>query len=112
MNAVTAVRVRQPGGGARLVEYKPWPHPNASLIGHASVDFSGWIVCEIPIFKRADGSISAGSPSAAKIDSEGRQRILPNGKRDWWAVVRFEGDGRERWNRAVLGALADAGIVP
>jgi hypothetical protein len=104
--------VRPAGAGGRLIGCRPWPHPNASLRGHCDIDFGGWVVCEIPIFRRGDGSISAGSPSAAKVDAEGRQRVLPNCKRDWWSVIKFEGDGRQRWERAILGALMAAEIEP
>lgn len=109
--SATALRVRQPGSGARLVEYKPWPYQNPSLIGHATVDFSGWLVHRIPIFRRGDGTLSAGGPNAAEVDREGQQKEHA-GKRQWWKVVTFEGDGSERWNRAVLGALDAAGVVP
>jgi hypothetical protein len=103
---------RQPGSRARLVKYEPWSLPNASLIGHASIDFSGWVVARIPIFRRDDGSLSAGGPSAAEVDAEGRQR-LNNGKRRYWSVVTFaSSDAWDRWQRAVLGALAAGGITP
>jgi hypothetical protein len=104
--------VRPPPTVARLVEYKSWPQANSALIGHATVDFGGWIVCEIPVFRRGDGGLSTAGPSAASVDKDGRQKTLPNGKREYWAAIRFEGDGKERWERAVLGALAAAGVTP
>jgi len=104
--------VRQPGAGARLVKYEPWPFPNPSLIGHATVDFSGWIVSKIPIFRRSDGSLSAGVPNAAEVDRDGRQKER-DGKKQYWSVITFvDGDAKERWMRAVLNALATGGIVP
>lgn len=105
--------LRQPGSGARLVEYKPWPQPNPSLLGKASVDFSGWIVHDIPIFRKADGGLSVGWPSAALVDADGQQRRDAKGKRAYWAVITFaNNDAKARWERSVLSALEAAGVVP
>jgi hypothetical protein len=94
-----------------LRDWRPWSQPNNSLIGHATIAFTGgWTVSSIPIFRRADGSLSAGVPNAAQLDGEGRVK-LRDGKRVYTAVITFaDADARSRWNRAVLGALADAGI--
>ena len=74
---------------ARVVEWRPWPLQNSSLIGHCDVAFAGgWVVHGIPVFRRANGSLSVGVPSAAQLDAE----------------------GRGRWQRLVGGALAEAGI--
>jgi hypothetical protein len=112
-SAVAISPQRQPGAGARLVDYRPWPLPNPSLIGHATVDFNGWIVAKIPVFRRADGSLSIGGPNAPEIDSKGRARLRDDGKPAYFAIVSFAGaDARERWQRVVLTALADAGVAP
>ncbi|HEY5299764.1 MAG TPA: hypothetical protein VIJ55_03715 [Acetobacteraceae bacterium] len=96
---------------ARLISWTPWLAPNPSLVGHADVDFDGWVVFRIPIFRRKDGGLSAGAPSAAEVDRDGVQQRDAAGKRKFWAVISFSGVGKERWQRAVLAALADGGIV-
>jgi hypothetical protein len=65
-----------------------------NLIGHCVVAFGGgWVVHGIPVFRRADGSLSVGVPNAAQL-------------------LSFETtEARERWRRMVLGALAASGIV-
>src|SRR4051812_6000377 len=108
----TALPVRQPGAGARLVEWKPRPASSSSLLGHATVDFTGWLVHRVPIFRRGDGSLSAGTPSAPELDGEGRQRER-DGKRQYWPVLTFANtEAKQRWERAVLAALDAGGIVP
>jgi hypothetical protein len=96
----------------RLIECKPWPFDNPSLIGHCTVAFSGgWVVHAIPVFRRADGSLSVGVPNAAQLDAEGRIKQR-DGKRDYKSILTFETtEARERWQRLVLGALAAAGIT-
>jgi hypothetical protein len=96
----------------RLVEWKPWSLPNNSLTGHCSVAFAGgWMVHAIPVFRRADGSLSVGVPNAAQLDAEGRIKQR-DGKRQYTAVLSFETtEARERWQRLVLAALAAAGIT-
>jgi hypothetical protein len=102
----------QPKAGVRLVRYDPWPFPNASLIGLAKIDFNGWVIARIPIFRRGDGSLSVGTPNAPEVDLDGRQRVRDDGKRQYWAVISFaNADAKERWQRAVLGAL-DEGVTP
>jgi hypothetical protein len=104
---------RQPGAGARLVTFEPWPHPNPSLVGHATVDFSGWVVSRIPIFRRSNGSLSAGVPSCPQVDTDGRVRVDAEGKRQYAAVITFTSrDGKARYEKIVLGALADAEVAP
>ena len=67
---------------------------------------------QIPVFRGRDGHLSVGVPSAAHLDADGRVKMR-DGKKQYTAVLGFEhGEGRERWRRIVLGALADAGIVP
>ena len=98
---------------ARLVSWVPWSLPNAHLIGHAAVAFnSGWVINSIPIFKRGDGSLSAGSPSMPVVDAAGRQKVDAVGKKQYLAVITFEGAGRELWSRTIIAALLAAGIDP
>jgi hypothetical protein len=80
--------------------------------GHASVAFAGgWVVHGIPVFRRADSSLSVGVPNAAQLDAEGRIKQR-DGKRDYKSILSFEtAEGRERWQRMVLGALAAGGIT-
>jgi hypothetical protein len=95
----------------RLVEWKPWPFDNPSLIGHCTIAFmGGWVVHEIPVFRSADG-ISVGTPTMVQLDSEGRAKVLPNGKRDYKSAISFETkDARQRWRNTILAALEAGGI--
>jgi hypothetical protein len=71
-----------------------------------------FIAGTIPVFRRADGTLSVGVPSAPQLDREGRVKLKPDGKREYKASVSFETpEGRDRWQRLVLGALADAGVT-
>jgi hypothetical protein len=99
---------------ARLLEWRPWPFENPSLIGHCAVAFAGgWEVREIPVFRRADGSLSVGTPEAAEIDRDGRVKLKPDGKRSYRKLITFaSNEARERWRRMVLFALAEGGIGP
>jgi len=95
----------------RLVQWTPWPFPNPSLLGHCAVTFAGgWCVHQIPVFRRADGSLSVGVPNTAQLDADGRVKQR-DGKRQYTAVLSFESaEGRERWQRMILVALTEAGI--
>jgi hypothetical protein len=95
----------------RVVLWTPWPFPNASLIGHVTIAFAGgWVVHKVPVFRKADDSLSIGTPSAAEIDADGKVR-LRDGKRDYKSVITFENAAaRERWQHTILAALTDAGI--
>jgi hypothetical protein len=86
--------------------------PNPSLIGHCAIAFAGgWIVNAVPVFRRGDGSLSVGVPNAAQLDAEGRIK-LKDSKRQYVAVLAFETtEARERWQRMILAALADAGVA-
>ena len=99
---------------ARLIEWKPWPFENPSLIGHVTVSFAGgWEVREIPVFRRADGSLSVGAPEAAEIDRDGRVKLKADGKKSYRKLITFaNNEARERWQRIVLSALAEGGIGP
>jgi hypothetical protein len=95
----------------RLVEWKPWSQPNSSLLGHATISFSGWIVHRVPIFRTKDG-LSAGRPNAPEVDAAGNARLKPDGKKQYWAVITFKSPAdNDRWQRLVLGALAAADIT-
>lgn len=96
----------------RLVRFEPWAYPNDRLVGHCYVDFGGWQIHRIPIFRRKDGTLSAGVPNTPEVDRDGLQLRDENGKRRYAPLMSFSGDGKARWERAVLQALCDAGIVP
>jgi hypothetical protein len=94
------------------VQWAPWPFPNNSLIGHATIAFAGgWTVHRIPVFRTDGGGLSAGVPNAAELDAEGRVKTRQDGKRAYNAVISFETkDARRRWQESVLAALAAGGI--
>jgi hypothetical protein len=96
----------------RLIEWKPWPFDNPSLIGHATVAFQGgWVVSSVPVFRTANGGLSVGTPSMPQLDAEGRVKLKPDGRRDYKPVISFEtAEGRGRWQRLILAALVDAGV--
>jgi len=97
----------------RLIELKPWPFENPSLLGHCSIAFAGgWQVHRIPVFRKADGSLSVGTPDAADVDRDGHIKLKPDGKKSYGKVVTFETTtAKARWSRMVLGALAEAGVA-
>jgi hypothetical protein len=113
MSASTSIAPHRPERPCRLVEWKPWPFENAFLIGHCSVAFAGgWQVHRIPVFRKADGSISVGTPEAADLDRDGRIKLKPDGKKSYGKIITFEtGEAKARWDRMVLGALAEAGVA-
>jgi hypothetical protein len=108
-----SIATRRSESSCRLIEWKPWPFENPSLMGHCSVAFAGgWQVHGIPVFKKADGSISIGTPEAADLDRDGRIKLKPDGKKSYHRIITFEtGEAKARWNRMVLGALAEAGVA-
>jgi hypothetical protein len=58
----------------RLVKRKPWSFENPEFIGHCSVAFAGgWVMHKVPVFRRGDGTISAGVPSIPHL---GGARVL------------------------------------
>jgi hypothetical protein len=97
----------------RLVSWTPWSFPNNALIGRCAIAFAGGLVVHrVPVFKRADGSLSVGTPDAPEIDGDGRVRLTADGKKQYAKVITFETtEGRERWQRMVLAALAAGGIT-
>jgi hypothetical protein len=106
----TSIAPRRAERACRLVQWTPVDN-NPSLIGRATIVFAGgWIVSAIPIFRRADGSLSAGAPSSAQLDADGHIKVR-DGKRQYVSVISFEtAEAKARWGRMVLGALAEAGI--
>lgn len=103
--------VSRPERSCRLVSYQPWPAENSALCGHATVTFSGWRVARIPVFRRREGGLSVGTPSAPEIDPDGVQRRDTAGKRQYWPVIQFDNrEARERWQKAVLAALSEGGV--
>lgn len=108
---VTAIAPKRAAPGCRLLRFEPWPFPNDHLVGHADVDFGGWQINRIPVFRRKDGSLSLGVPSSREVDRDGVQLRDDAGKREYAAMTSFSGDGKARWEHAVLGALSDAGII-
>jgi hypothetical protein len=96
----------------RLVQWTPWPFPNPSLIGHCSIAFAGgWQVHRIPVFRKADGSLSVGTPDAAGVDRDGRIKLKPDGKKSYGKVTFETTEARERWQRMIQAALAEAGVA-
>jgi hypothetical protein len=89
---------------ADLVSWTLWPHGNSTLIGHAEIDLDGWIIPRIPIFRRPDGGLSAGTPTVSVPDDNAGRRFIP--------VFRFRGDGAARWSQMVIEALTNGGIEP
>lgn len=106
-----ASSVRRPTP-CRLLEWKP-VNDNVSLVGRCTVCFSGgWIVSGVPIFRRADGSLSPGTPSVPLLDANGLQLRDEHGKRAYAAIIKFESrEARDRWDDAILTALRDGGVT-
>jgi hypothetical protein len=94
-----------------LLSWSLWPFANATLIGHAEADFGGWIIAKIPVFRKADGGLSVGVPTAAEVGRDGVQSRDRDGRRRFTPVMRFSSDGLARWQHAVLPALDEGGIV-
>jgi len=120
MSAITPITLHQKELPAtrsdpqcRIVQWKPWPFDNPSLIGHCDVAFAGgWVLHQVPVFRGRDGTLSVGTPSAPQIDASGQVKLREDGKRMYVALLSFEHKAaRERWNRLILGALAAAGIT-
>jgi hypothetical protein len=101
----------RPTPACRLVNWRLTPRPGGALLGYATVDFSGWTIVDIPIFRDADGSLAVGTPSAPDLGPDGRQRER-DGKRQWRPILTFSApDARARRQRAVLAALDAGGIT-
>jgi hypothetical protein len=103
--------VRSSDTRAKLVNWRPWQGDNSSLVGKADISFNDWVIIDIPIFLTRDGTWSVGPPSAPQVDAEGHQKLRPDGRRAWKAMMEFLSvDARERFQRLVLTALYNAGI--
>src|SRR5690242_16855002 len=93
-----------------LIERKPWPFDNQAFIGHAAVSFNGWTIHRISMFRRADCRLIVGTPNAAEIHTDVRIRQRGS-KKQYRSLKTLEGlEAHEQWQRAVLAALAAAGI--
>jgi hypothetical protein len=97
---------------ARMLEWRP-AAGNSSLLGKATIRFNGgWIVTGVPIFRRADGSLSAGTPDAPLVGPDGVQLVDDAGKNRYARIISFETpESRRRWNDAVVDAVTAAGIT-
>jgi hypothetical protein len=97
---------------ARMLEWRP-ATGNSSLLGKATIRFNGgWIVPGVPIFRRADGSLSAGTPDAPLVGPDGVQLVDNAGKRRYGKVISFDGsEARRRWNDVVIAAVTEGGIT-
>ena len=103
----------RPPSACRLAEWKPAAGDSA-LLGRATVAFQGgWVVAFIPIFRAADGALSASSPSMPILDQSGQHlRDAASGKKRYTSIISFESaDARARWNSAILAALSAGGIT-
>jgi hypothetical protein len=112
----TSSRVSLPVASAgepvcRVLDWKP-TQGNPTLAGRASVCFQGgWIVSGIPIFRRPDGALAAGSPTAPLVGSDGMQLTDNVGKRRYAQIISFESEAaRRRWDAAICAALAKGGV--
>jgi hypothetical protein len=103
------IRTARPPLGCRLAARTPWPVENQHLFGHCLICFwGGWLVRQVPVFRRKDGSIGIGTPNNADLDRDGRVRLGFGGKRPYRPIITFE----DTAGRAILAAPADAGLSP
>lgn len=103
---------RQPRSSiCRIAEWRPIDG-NPTLAGRCTVTFGGgWTIAGVPIFRRADGTLSAGVPSIPLLGADGTHLRDDSGKKRYLPIVTFESDeARTRWRDAIADALADAGI--
>jgi hypothetical protein len=112
MSTTTIVAHRPAERIARMLEWRP-SAGNSSLLGKATIRFAGgWIVSGIPIFRRADGSLSAGTHDAPLVGPDGVQLLDDAGKGRYGKVISFDGtEARRRWNDAVIAAVSEGGIT-
>jgi hypothetical protein len=96
----------------RCVNWTPWNNPATSLAGYATVSFvPDPVINRMPIFRGDDSTLSVGVPSIPEIGADGKIKIR-DGKRVYHLVLSFAcADDREWFSRAVLGALAEAGVL-
>ena len=93
-----------------LASWRPWLHASLSLLGRTEVDCSSRIAPRIPIPTCADGSIGVGISTSPSIDRESVQLGDSANDRGFSTILKFKGDGKARWDRMVLDALAIGGI--
>lgn len=101
----------QSSTGARVLNWAP-VDGNPALLGRVTIAFAGgWIVNSIPVFKRADGSLTAGVPSAPIVGSDGVHQRDEAGKKRYAPLIGFsDRDARARWEIMILAALEAASI--
>jgi hypothetical protein len=93
---------------ARLIAYRPWSG-DPWLIGHADIDFDGWIIHRIPIFRRKNGELSVGVPDTVVLHNDGSPKEI-GGRLLHAPLISFSSDeAKARWRSAVLTALAAGG---
>ena len=95
--------------GARLLTYRPWSGSDPYLIGHADIDFDGWVVHRIPIFRKKDGTLSVGVPDTVVLDRDNTAKKI-GGRLLHSSLVTFtDNTAKARWRSSVLAALAAGG---
>jgi hypothetical protein len=99
----------QPRQSARLVNYQPWRGTDPYLIGHAAVDFDGWIIHRIPVFRRKDGTLNVSAPDTVVLDRDGAVRKIKDRLLRRTLITFSDDAAHERWKAAVLAALAEGG---
>jgi hypothetical protein len=92
------------------VEWNPFA--SGSLIGKATIAHQcDWITSNILIFRRADGSLSAGAPEMPLVGRDGALPVGDDGERRYAEVISFETPAaKTRWNDTIVRALSEAGV--
>lgn len=77
------------------------------LVGKATIEFpGGWIVAGIPVFRRQNGTFSAGAPDVPIIDSDGKHCVDDRGKKRYAKIITFANDAaQQRWERLVIDCV-------
>lgn len=93
----------------RLLDWYAFKGESA-LVGKATIEFpGGWIVAGIPVFRRQDGSLSAGGPDAPIVDKDGRHATDQGGKKRYAKIITFKDRAAQaRWERLVLECVTGA----
>jgi hypothetical protein len=113
-DAVDDLDIPAPWPNAKLAGWRPALGSSGALVGYAAISLNGVVIQNIPIFvDRETGAWTVGQPAQVQVDSEGRVRLRPDGKRKYDYLVTFETrEAREWWTTMVLRALAEAGVRP
>lgn len=114
MNAIIAPprqAVGRPTSSARLVNFKPALRSSTTLFGYATIAFGSLVINDIPIFRSPDGDLSPGIPGCVELGADGRAREQDGRKKYRPSFGFLTQEGRSRYERDVLGALADGGIA-